>query len=196
VVFAAGDSLYFQRFIPEFPAEQGYYLQYGLLKVTGEVVIAIGPTIQSTSIGNVFVIRVDGFAAALPPGQYVLAGYCFSPPNDDVLGGQSREQIYRDNLTLTANLASAQPQNNLQSYNAKMVCQLRETMAVLNQSYVNETDINRVRVLREKRREIFDQLAIFEERLANEMNLDGIKNGQADRSVVRPVFAVFGGGGY
>jgi hypothetical protein len=190
--FAAGDSLYFRRFIPEFPPGQGYFLSYELLTEAGQP--AFGPFLSVDNNGA-HLIEIDGFAANQPPGNYILAGYAFSPPGADALGGQSRQQVYKGNLLLTPNLANQQAVPCQKSFNQKMVEQWEETYAALSQAWLVETDINRVRILRMKHAEAWTELAKWREIYANELNRKGIRNGLPDQSRIRPNFHVFGYGG-
>lgn len=192
-VFQAGDSLYFHRWIPEFPSNAGWTLQYELLTVDGAVKIPLGAGgLSATALNGGFLIQIDNFGAALEPGEYILAGYIFSPAGADPLGGTSRQAIYREPLLLTPNMGADVAAPTQKTYAQQQVESLQTVALALNQSYLLETDLNRVRILREKRDDVRAQLNYWEERRANELNIENIRNGGPDRTNIRPFFRVFG----
>jgi hypothetical protein len=185
IVFAIGDSLYFSRWLPEFLPANGYYLHYELLSATGQVQVGFNSTPQ----GNLHLIQIDNFANGLDPEQYyILAGYAINPNGQG--GGQERHQIYRGGLQLTPNLADGVGVDDQTPYEEQQVKKLRCIVDKLNNSYLKETDIARVRIIREEREKMRTELCFWEERLQFRKNQEIARNGGPSQSIVRPVFQI------
>lgn len=185
IIFAAGDSLYFRRWIPEYPASEGWSLSYELFTETGGVVASFNSTAQ----GDAHLIEIDNFAAQLDPKQeYLLAGYAVNPAGAG--GGAERHQIYRGGFILTPNFGSGANVPDQTCEEEKFVRQLREGLHRLYSNELVETDVNRVRMLRVQRKELRLELNFWEERLAYRRKQEAVRNGRPNPNIVAPFFNI------
>jgi hypothetical protein len=169
IVIAAGDSLIFRRRLPEFPAAAGWSLTYSLFASNGQ---ATDVSIDSTPVtGTVYdyLMTENNFAATLPAGIYVLVGYAENNNGE-------KHQIYRANLTLTENLSAGKPVKNLLWFEQQMVNDLQESLRRSVRNELQETDVQRVRILRKRTVEIRTELAFWEERLHHRQQMEQMRN--------------------
>ena len=184
VVFTIGDTLSFQKALTDFPASDGWSLEYFLYTQAGA---DAGLTIQSTPAtdGSAdHVIEVDDFANGLAAGIYVLAGFAIK--------GGARHQIFGGQLTLTANLPSGAEAPSQKWFEQEMVELLEASLRRLYANELKETDVQRVRILRADRKEVQEQHAIWTERLNNRKRIEAVKNGGSAGDIVVPVLRIFG----
>lgn len=184
--FAAGDTLWFYRWFPEFQSAAGWSLSYNLFGCNGQY----KTTFAASPVNDGFEVSVPSFGATLDPSiGYELAGYM---SNTTLAPGTAlkplRHQVYSGKLKITPNLLTQNPQSSFQSYAYQQVTSLRATLLALNQSYLTETDVQRVKMVREKREAMRTELAFWEEKLHHEANQAAIRNGQNDPTLISPVF--------
>lgn len=184
-MIAAGDSLYFRKCFPEYPAGQGYSLLYELVTAAGAPALSF----TSTASGNDHLVEIDNFAATLDTSaDYLLVGYVVNPAG--VGGGTERHEIYRGFLLLTPNLASGVPVPNQEPIEKRYVKLLREGLERLYTNELQETDIERTKVIRVKRAELRMELNFWEERLAWKLNEIAVRNGRPNGNEVRNVYQI------
>jgi hypothetical protein len=183
--FSAGDSLYFIRDLPQYPAESGWYLQYELLTLTGAPVVEF----RSVPQNDLHLVEIDNFAETFDTTvPYILAGYAVNPAGAG--GGAERHQIYSGRLVLTPDLASGATAPDETPFELKMVRTWECTVQKLAATYVNESDIAGVRLMRIKQKEASDQLFTWQEKYNHLKKVQDARNGRPDPSLVRPVFAI------
>lgn len=188
VEFAAGDTLWFYRFLPEFQNSAGWSLAYEVYTTAGAYVT----NFSASPWNEGFEVSAPGFMAdADPTVAYRLAGYVSnSTQSPGTTQTPLRHQVYSGNLRLTPNLVLQQTVDkcDFEPYERQQVKRLRATLLLLNQSYLEETDIQRVRVLREKREAMRTELCFWEERLHHWHNNQKVRNGLPDPTLIRPAF--------
>jgi hypothetical protein len=182
IVFAAGDSLIFRRHLPEFPSAAGWSLIYYLFARNGQ---PTGITFTSTPVtGTVsdYLMDVDDFAATKPAGDYVLAGYALNATTSE------QHQIYRASLILTENLSLGKPVKDQVSFEQEMVTELQDGLRRLYKNELQETDVQRVRLIKVRRIELRTELNFWEERLAHRKKLEQIRNTGRNPNSIGPAF--------
>lgn len=185
VVFTSGDTLSFQKALVDFPASDGWSLEYFLYTLAGkdtDLVIESDPASDGSSE---HLISINNFAAALAAGTYLLAGFA-------VKAGGERHQIFNGQLTLQPNLPAGADVPSQKWFEQEMVDLLEASLRRLYANELTETDVQRVKIVRANREEVQAQHAIWTERLNNRKRIESVKNGGRAGDVVMPVFRIMG----
>lgn len=203
--FEIGDSLYFIRCLPEFPPvigagnTQAYYLKYSLYSDAGAFQLSFvsvpGPgqneqMVLIDSFGISPNALTTGIQQTLTPGLYVLTGVAIGQPNAGYGGGTETHEIYRGKLKMLPNFNAGAMINNQEWEEQKMVRMYRSSLCALAKTYVNESDIQKVKLVREKQKEIRTELCFWEERLRWRQMAEDARNGRPDPSQIRASFAI------
>lgn len=179
VAFAAGDTLAFQRYLRDFLPGDGWSLHYEVRGEDGEAELQF----DSEAAGSLHQVAVDDFAADLEPDSYVLVGFA--------VNGEERHRIYYGELQIGANLGTgasvAAPQK---TFAQQMVEKLQTGLSRLYDSELQETDVQRTRIIRVKREELRKELNFWEERVNYERKQQMIANGQGNPNAIAPRFNV------
>lgn len=184
-VFACGDTMLFCKHLFDFPASQGWFLQYNLITEAGQPAAEF----VSAADGDDHKIDVPAFAAALDPvPKYILFGYAINNTANPV----ERHQIYRAELVLQANAGAGQAVDDETPFDEKMIAKLEAGLLRLAENELNETDIQRVRVLRIKRVEQRTELCFWQEKRNHRQRQELIRNGGPNRSRIQPIFQICG----
>jgi hypothetical protein len=179
LVFACGDSLVFERALRDFLPSAGWTLHYQLRGVNGEQAV---PDFTSTASGDVHLIDVDGFAAAVEPGDYLLVGYA--------VNGAERHQIYYGELTLSANLGGNASAPDQTTHAQRMIPLLEAQLERLAQHELDDSNVQQTEFRRVKRLDLERQLGINKEIRANEIAAQNVRNGRGSGREVRTIFAI------
>lgn len=205
--FAIGDSLYFVRNLAEFPPvvgsqnQQAFTLKYSLYTDAGAFCLSFvsqpgpGEYTQQVLIDNFGVApnaNTPGIVDTLDVGLYVLVGTAVGPANGGAGGGTETHEIYRGKLKLTPNFAANQPVDSQQWREQKFVDLYDCLLTKLAATYVNESDIQKVKLVREKQDAIRFQLNFWEERLSARKKREDARNGRPNPDLIRAVFSICG----
>lgn len=179
VDFAAGDSLIFMRHLIEFPASQGWSLEYALFADTGGPAVA---NFQSTALADDHSVDIDAFAKGFAAGEYVLAGYA--------VNGAERHQIYRGEFHIGSDFESGGVVADQTTHAQRMIPLLETKLERLEAMDFSETDVQRNRFVIEQRNQITARLREYKEIRHNELQREAVKNGKTavDRAV--PFFQI------
>lgn len=179
-MFTAGDSLQFQRSLPDFPASAGWSLHYVLTSLAPQSGIQVAQ-FDSTASGDYHAVSVDGFAAGLDAGDYLLSGYA--------VNGAERHRIYYAELTIAADLSDGgASQAVLTTHAQRMITILEAQMEQVAAHVLQETDVQKSRFVWAKRSEILDLLNFYRERRAYELKVQAVANGQGNPNRIVPAF--------
>lgn len=184
VVFTVGDTLSFQKALTDFPASDGWSLEYFLYTLAGKDTGVEFTSAAASDGAAEHLVDVDNFAATLAPGIYVLAGFAVK--------AAVRQQIFGGQLTLQPNLPSGADAPSQKWFEQEMVELLEASLRRLYAHELKETDVQRVRILRADREEVQNQHAIWTERLNNRKKIERVRNGGSAGDAVVPVFRIFG----
>lgn len=205
--FQIGDSLYFVRYLPEFPPvvgsqnQQAYTLNYSLYTDAGAFCLSFvstpgpGEYTQQVLIDQFGIApnqATHGIVATLDVGLYVLVGTAVGPANGGAGGGTETHEIYRGKMRLTPNFAANQPVDSQEWYEQKMVKQYQCLLQQLAVTYVNESDIQKVKLVREKQVAIRTELNFWEERLRWRKMAEDARNGRPNPALIRAGFSICG----
>ena len=184
VVFAIGDSLWYTRWLPEYSTADGWYLEYELTAENGNQALPLFRSVVKPGAPNgaSHEIQINNFGVNPPldAGLYTLVGYAAN--------GEFRHLIYKGILTLIPNFALAQPQGNQVPFTLQMVRLYQAAVTRLAQHEIIESDMQRMKIVRESREAISKELFKWEERHNHFMRQQALRNGGPDPSIIRPVF--------
>jgi hypothetical protein len=207
IEFEIGDSLYFTRCLPEFPPVQGsqntqsYYIKYSLFSDGGAPMLSFvsvpGPgqneqMVLIDNFGQLPNALTPGLQQPLTAGLYVLVGAAIGQAGMGAGGGTETHEIYRGKLKMLPNFNAGLPVPDMEWEEQKMVKLYRKLICQLAQTYVNESDIQRVKLVREKQKEIRTELNFWEDRLRWRQMAEDARNGRPDPSSIRAVFSICG----
>jgi hypothetical protein len=180
--FAAGDTLIFQKYFPAYLPNNGWALTYTLTDANSGKLIT---QVVSASPDNTnHLIDDEGFAANKPPGQYILSGEAINA------GTGEAHQIYYGPLTLTPDLEGGQAPGPLLTEAQTQLQNLMAQYTALTQQIIQESDINRTRMLRKKQSDVLTDIKYWKERRFGERRAERARNGEPDGSVTQAVLAV------
>ncbi len=205
IEFQIGDSLYFTRNIPEFPpvdsstGQPNYVLKYALYTDAGAFCLSFvsvpgpGQYEQMILIDNFGIApnaMTPGIVETLDVGLYVLIGTAVGPANGGAGGGTETHEIYRGKIKLTPNFLAQNAVDSQEWEEQKMVRMYRGLLCALAKTYVNESDIQKVKLVREKQKDIRTELNFWEERLRWRQMAEDAQNGRPNPANIRSVFSI------
>jgi len=185
-VFAAGDTLEFQRYLPAFLPSQGWSLHYTLTATTQNPQKVADIYSTASPDGSTHCISVVGFGQALPMGDYVLAGSLVKAATANCVA--QREQFYLGSLTLLPDLADGAAGGTVQTQAQRMVILLSKKLEELETQSLQETDVQRSRFLIEKRNEVQSRLFTWQEKRNYEVKQEKRKNTGMDPNRIAPCY--------
>ena len=118
------------------------------------------------------------------PGEYILAGYAKNANTGE------RHQIYRGELIVTENLDLGVAVDDQTSFEEQMVVLLRAKCLRLAQNELIETDVNRVKIVREERTKARTELNFWEERWNWYRKQQAVANGRPNPNMIMPAFNI------
>lgn len=176
-IFAAGDSLIFQRTLPDYPPAEGWSI-IGTLTDSAGVPQA---NFESAASGAAHLVSEDGFAATLEPGDYVLSEFAVK--------GAERHRVYYGQLVLQANLGDAAVDEPQTTHAQRMIPILEASLEALEaQGTLVSADVQRSAFVWEQRDKTLNRLNQYREKRANEINQSRVANGRANANNLLPVF--------
>jgi hypothetical protein len=181
--FAAGDTLLFQRHLVEFYARDGWSLTYEIFESAGQPVTTFASTTATDGSSDHYV-NIPNFLQYNQPGEYILAGYAKNANTGE------RHQIYRGELIVTENLDLGVAVDDQTSFEEQMVVLLRAKCLRLAQNELIETDVNRVKIVREERTKARTELNFWEERWNWYRKQQAVANGRPNPNMIMPAFNI------
>ena len=203
--FQIGDSLYFIRQLPEFPpivgnqAGQSYYLKYSLYSDQGAFMLSFvsvpgpGENLQMVLIDSFGIAPnalTPGIQASLDVGLYVLVGTAIGQAGMGAGGGTETHEVYRDKLKLTPNFNAGLPIDSQEGDDMKHYREADCLLCQLMKTYVVESDIQKVKLVREKSPIIRTERNFWKEAVRNRKMQEDCQNGRPNPAVIRTVFSI------
>lgn len=182
VVFTSGDSLWFHRHLPEMPAEQGWFLEYTLIQENGNVAVPVFRSVLNANNPNQasHEMQVTIFGEALSPGPYVFIGFATN--------GTYRHQIYRGEMAIIPDPTSGDALGDQRPYWYIVLQTLQATYLRMCSHAIVTSDVQRMRFEREKRADLEMRIRFAEEKCADWLAKQKIRNGMPDPSLIRASF--------
>ncbi len=180
-IFAAGDSLAFQRYLPAYLPAAGWSLHYALTDpITGILLTSFDST-TSTTDATCHAVSINNFAAAIDQGDYILTGQAVNVSGE-------KNQIYYAELTIQPNLAGGTAAAPILTTAQKMITILEKSLADLYVQKFQETDVQRNRFVMQKQTEVLQNLQYWYEKRMNELAMERMRNGRSNPNDLVPVF--------
>lgn len=180
-IFAAGDSLIFDRYLPDYLPSAGWSIVGTVSLPTANGATKVWQyTSTPDATNSIHQINVNGFMAAKPEGKYILSEDLVCSPTG--VSPNQRSQIYYDELIITADFADGDATVNPLSFAEQQLAQVEEQIAAISQSIVDETDIQRTRIIYKKIEVLDLQRRKYLEEIANQRNLKGIRSGRRNEN--------------
>ncbi len=187
---AIGDALWFRRWLPEFPVEAGWFLEYTILDEKGAVLVPLFPSVKKPQYENEasHEVQINPFGVApnvvVNPSNFCrLVGY--------VTNNVYRHQIYDGRLAIVPNFALNQAQETAIPFDLRMIRLYEHTLEELAKHSIHESDMQRMKFVRETREAIRTELGFHRERYQNYLNHQATVNGRPDPTLIRPQFMFF-----
>lgn len=185
LIFAVGDTLSFERYLPDYLPTAGWSLLY---EIRGGAAGDDAVQFTSTVDGNRFKIEVPtSITTPWVPGDYILVGYAVNA------GLVERHQFYYAEITLTPNLGdggSGAPTTHAQ----RMIPLIEAQLEQLAMHVMDATTVEKTELIRVKRDALEKQLAWNKTIRNNEIALENVANGRPSGSKIVTQFNIVGGG--
>lgn len=157
-VFASGDTLLFQRFLPAYLPADGWSLLYTLTNGAGNEVFQFASA-QSTVDLTCHAINVPNFGAGLDAGDYVLSAQAVNLAGNAGKGIAAGEKhtIYYAELTLDPDLADGLAGAPVETFMQSMIPILEAKIKRLEAYDLTETDAARSKYVVEQRAQAWER---------------------------------------
>lgn len=190
ILFTQGDTLCFDKYLPHYLPSDGWQLLYEIRSANQPTNPAI--EFQSTpDPTNTFheINVAEGVTATWLAGDAIMVGFAVNA------GKNERHQIYYNALSITPNLGTGVNNVDVSTHAQRMIPLLEKALEELAQHTMNETDIEKVRIMREKRMDFEKQLAWNKQLRANEIAIENVAAGRPSGNKIVPVFNIIPYGG-
>jgi hypothetical protein len=187
-IFAAGDTLSFERYWPEYPASQGWFLEGVLTNLSGQ----IQPLSAFQSVADIdsHEVVVQNYADALPEGDYILAEYVVLPAGNVNGYPAARHEVYRKVFKLNADLANGLASKPLKTMAQQMIETIQGTLQDLYGRRLKETDQERTHFVLQEIDKMEASLFKWQEKRNNEVQFERARAGEPPGNVALPMINV------
>lgn len=185
-VFASGDSLIFQRYLPNYLPSDGWSIA-GVLSQNSDAGALPKANFESATdpTGRLHLVNVPNFGAGLDSGAYI-----FSEEIVNAGTGERHQIYYADNFMLGPNLAAGLATGSQQTMAQQMVGILFTSLKQLYVQQFQETDVQRNRFVMQKQQEVRKELQYWLAMRQNEVQHERARNGQPSGAVAEPIFMI------
>lgn len=192
-IFASGDTLLFQRYLPAYMPGDGWHLHYVMSQPqpAGAQKIFEFDSATSTTDPTCHAVNVPNFGAGLDAGDYVLSAQVVNTAGNAPLGIAAGEKhtIYYAELTLDPDLAGGLSSTEIQTFAQRMIPVLEAKIARLESYDLTETDVQRTRFIVEDKTKTYERYWRLLEFRNYELKRERAANTGMDQNYVRPAFA-------
>lgn len=185
-MFAAGDSLVFNRRLPDYLPSNGWAVRLTVSKVQDVGAPPVVSIVSAPDATNAFhQFNVNGFLQGSPNGVYILQEEVFNA------GTGEKHQIYfNDNFVLLPDLADGAASANVKTTAQQMLELIVCTLKELYKAKFTETDVQRSRFVLQKTKDALEDYQYWKEVRQNEIQMERARNGRPPGNVCQPVFAI------
>ena len=190
IFFAIGDTLVFQRSLPDYLPSNGWQIQYSLSQPTpnGAKLVFQFTTVPDAT-NQYHTVDILNFGAGLDAGDYVLSGQVVCSPTGEA--PNQKQTIYYGELDLDPDLADGLAAANVQTFVQQMIPILEAKIKRLESYDLTETDIQRSRMVVEDKNKTYERYWRLLEFRGWEKKVQACTNtGQRQDQII----PVFGGG--
>lgn len=184
VVFACGDTLIFERYLPDYLPDDGWELRYEIRGGASgtEDAVAFASSLSSTNGARHRVEVAAATTANWLPGQYVLVG--------TAVNGEEQHKIYEGALTLSADMTGTPDAAVKTTHAQRMITLIEAQLERLAQHELDESNVQQAQFIRAKRLDLERQLAINKEIRMAEVAQENARNGLPSGNKITPVFNI------
>jgi hypothetical protein len=192
-IFSAGDTLKFNKFLPNYLPADGWALTYSVtdeLPDSGNLVDSIFSTPSATD-PSVHSVNVPNFGAGLEAGDYILTGVVVNAagnPSKNIAAGE-RHTFYIGELTFDPDLMDGLSSAPVTTFVQRMIPILEAKIARLEAYDLTETDVQRTRFVIEDKTKTYERYWRLLEFRNYEKKQERASNTGQDQNYVRPVYA-------
>ena len=187
-IFAAGDTLRFQRNFNDYSPANGWSLSYTLTQNTPTGAKAVLNFVSQPDSTNSFhVIDVANFADNLDPGEYTLSGELICSPTGE--SPNEKHAFYLAELELDPDLQDGLAQAPIQTFAEQMIPILEAKILRLEAYDLTETDVQRTRFVIEDKSKTYERYKYFLEKRHNEKRIETARNTGHSQVNVPPAYA-------
>jgi hypothetical protein len=182
---AVGDTLAFQRYLPDYLPSNGWSLLY---QISGYPIGTPAPEFTSTP-------DVTNTIHQILVGEAVTAGWleCHCVLTGYAVSAIERHQFYYAELTLAANLGTGTNQVVVTTHAQRMIPLLEAQLEALAAHSLQDTTIQQTEIRRLKRMDLEKQLGYNKELRMNEIEVENVRNGRPSGNKIRPVMNIVAG---
>lgn len=183
--FAAGDTLLFQRSLPDHLPSDGWAIRLTISSqdAAAPAVAQVLSVPDSTNQFHTF--TVPNFLAGVNQGTYT-----FSEEIVNSGTGEKHQIYFSDNFEVGQSLDSQASLNPVKTHAQIMLDTLEASLLDLAQLRFQETDVQRNRFVSQKQAEVLDQWKYWKAFRQNEIQADNVRNGRASGAVSVPIFRI------
>ncbi len=187
IVFAIGDTLVFQRSLPNYLPSNGWSIQYTLTQPlpNGSKEVFQFTTVADAT-GNYHTVDILNFGAGLEAGDYVLSGQVVCSPTGEA--PNQKQTIYYGELDLDPDLADGLAAANVQTFVQQMIPILEAKIKRLESYDLTETDIQRSRMVVEDKNKTYERYYLLLEIRGWEKKVQVTRNTGIRQDQIVPVF--------
>lgn len=179
-IFAAGDTLWFEKYLADYLPSAGWALQYVVTNLAGEQLANVVST-ASDSDATRHKIFADDFLAAVDKSDCILTGYRFNGTTGE------RFRIYQEVLEVDPNYGGGTVSQPQQTTAQKMIEALETSLLDLYKTRFAETDVQRNRFKLQDQNKVLQDLKYWREVRDWEIRQQQLRNGHAATNDMRPV---------
>lgn len=184
-IFAAGDTLWFEKYLPELDPANGWALTYTVTNEAGNMVVQV----QSVPVGNRHKIYANAFLAAQQAGNYVLSGEAIMAPNANAPQGYEH-QIYYGPLKVSPDLEAGAANQDMRTRAQKKLAQAEKAYDAAQQDYFQLTEVQRNRFEKQKLEDLLNQIKYWQEVRFNEIQMERARSGRPTGLQAAPLFSI------
>ena len=178
--FRIGDSLIFQRYLPDYLPADGWSLHYTLSQPTpngAQIALTFNSSTATDSISHG--VSINNFAANLADGDYLLTG--------QAVNGAEKHTICYGELTLLADLPDGQAAAPVTTHAQRMITLLEQKLETLETQALQESDVQRSRFLIEDRNKTLERLNFYYEKRNYELKIQRANNTGQNQNILVPL---------
>lgn len=189
ILFTQGDTLAFNKYLPDFLPSAGWALLYEIRSSDQPTnpAIQIQSTPDATNTFHEINVAV-GITAGWLAGDAIMVGYVVNTDG-------TRHQIYYNNLEILPNLGTNTNAVDLSTHAQRMIPIIEKQLEELAAHSMDDSNVQSVEIRRVKRMELEKQLAWNKQLRQNEIAVANVTAGRPSGNKVVPVFNIIPYGG-
>ena len=184
--FVSGDTLIYQRNLPNYLPSAGFAIQLTVTKPTPQAAKIQAQAISVPDATNSFhTFNVVGFCAGAEEGHYVLSEEVFNAAT-----GERHQISYADDFLLGPDLNDGLATKPIETVAQRKLRLLHASHDQLIQLKFSETEDLRSRFKIQDEEKILNEIKYWTEVRHNEIQMERVRNGQSPGNFTVPIFRI------